>query len=195
MNAHAFTNPVFDAQRVFRAAMNALARPGTLHPLDTIVVPPAQLPPELAALALTLADHETPLWLDAALTGAPDVADYLRFHTGAPLVAHPRDAAFALISEPALCPSLVNFALGTDEYPDRSTTLLIQVETLTEAEGLTLRGPGIADTASLHAGPLPPAFLREWAMNRVLFPRGVDVLLTAGGMIAGLPRTTDVETA
>jgi len=195
MNAHAFADPVFDAQRVFRAAMNALARPGTLHQLDTIVRPPAHLPLELAALVLTLADHETPLWLDAALTGAPEVADYLRFHTGAPLVSHPREAAFALISDPALCPSLANFAPGTDEYPDRSTTLLIQVGTLAAAHGFSLRGPGIADVASLHADPLPPAFLREWAMNRVLFPRGVDVVFAAQGMIAGLPRTTDVEAA
>jgi alpha-D-ribose 1-methylphosphonate 5-triphosphate synthase subunit PhnH len=195
MNAHAFSDPVFDAQRAFRAAMNALARPGTLRPLDTIVRPPEHLPPELAVLALTLADHETPLWLDAGLTGASDVVDYLRFHTGAPLVSHPSEAAFALISEPALCPSLVNFALGTDEYPDRSTTLLIQVGTLAAASGVSLRGPGIADVASLHVDPLPSAFLREWAINRTLFPRGVDVLFAAQGMIAGLPRTTHVEAA
>ena len=49
MPARAFTVPVFDAQRVFRAAMNALARPGTLQPLEADLRPPALLPKELAA--------------------------------------------------------------------------------------------------------------------------------------------------
>jgi len=195
MSVHAFTNPVFDAQRVFRAAMNALARPGKLQPFDPGVRPPAALPPEIAALALALADHETPLWLDAALTEARDVADYLRFHTGAPLVRHPVEAAFALVSEPALCPALMSFTLGTADYPDRSTTILIQTDTLRSSYTLNLRGPGIAGNSVLRAEPLPPAFVREWGENRRYFPRGVDILIAADGWLAGLPRTTEISEA
>jgi alpha-D-ribose 1-methylphosphonate 5-triphosphate synthase subunit PhnH len=192
MGAHAFADPVFDAQRVFRAAMNALARPGSVQALGADIAPPAPLTPELAALALALSDHETPVWLDAALAGAAEVADYLRFHTGAPITLRPREALFALVSDPALCPSLQSFALGIPDYPDRSTTLFLQVETLRASGHLTLRGPGIAGTAACAAEPLPPAFLREWSTNRALFPRGVDVLLVADGAISGLPRTTEI---
>lgn len=193
MVAHAFTNPVFDAQRVFRAAMNALSRPGTPQTIDCDLAPPPSLPAELAALALTLADHETPIWLDAALAGSREVADYLRFHTGAPITINPRDAHFALISDPALCPSLHSFALGTPDYPDRSTTLFVHTNRIATEGGLTLRGPGIRGTATITIDPLPPAFSREWTDNRALFPCGVDVLFTANGLVAGLPRTTLME--
>jgi alpha-D-ribose 1-methylphosphonate 5-triphosphate synthase subunit PhnH len=193
MAAHAFANPVFDAQRVFRAAMNALSRPGTLQTLDCDLAPPASLPAELAALALTLADHETPLWLDAALAGSREVTDYLRFHTGTPITANPREAHFALVSDPALCPSLHSFARGTPDYPDRSTTMFVHTSRISVGDGLILSGPGIRGTATMSIDPLPPAFAREWIANRALFPCGVDVLFTANGMVTGLPRTTMME--
>ena len=81
-----FAEPVLDAQRVFRAVMEALARPGTVQALACALTPPAPLTPELAAVALTLVDHETPLWLDGGLRAAPGVAEYRRFHAGAPSV-------------------------------------------------------------------------------------------------------------
>lgn len=195
MTIHAFSDPVFDSQRVFRTAMNALARPGKLHPFDPGVRPPEVLPAEIAALALSLADHETPLWLDAALTEARDVADYLRFHTGAPIVRHPVEAAFALVCDPALCPALMSFTLGAADYPDRSTTILIQTDTLRSSGALTLQGPGIAGTSVLRAEPLPPGFVREWGENRTYFPRGVDVFFASDGWLVGLPRTTEISGA
>ena len=47
---------IFDAQGVFRAVMDALARPGTIQPVATRLAPPAPLTPELAAVALALAE-------------------------------------------------------------------------------------------------------------------------------------------
>ena len=35
--------------------------------------------------------------------------------------------------------------------------------------------------------------LRHWADNRALFPRGVDVVLTAGRRFIALPRTTKIR--
>ncbi len=59
--------------------------------------------------------------------------------------------------------------------------------------GHRLTGPGIAGESSLGAEGLPEQF---WAMllkNHAMFPRGVDVLLAAGMLVAALPRTTRVE--
>ncbi|HEV2560218.1 MAG TPA: phosphonate C-P lyase system protein PhnH [Microvirga sp.] len=190
--AQGFQDPVFEAQAAFRTIMAALARPGTLQPLKGSLQPPPALPAGLAAAALTLADHEAPLWLDPALAVDAEVAAYLRFYTGAAIVAAPDKAAFALVAEPARCPPLERFAPGTLEYPDRSTTLILAVDSLTEGPSLTLVGPGIEGRATLAARPLPEGFLEQWAANTALFPRGVDLLLTDGAALVGLPRTTRI---
>ena len=186
-----FAHPVFDSQAVFRAVMDALAQPGRLRPLAGLPGAPHPLTPELAAVALALADYEAPLWLDAPLAATPEVADFLRFHTGA-IVADPADASFALISDPACCPALDRFAPGTPEYPDRSATLVLAVRDLAQDGSLVLEGPGILGQARLHAYPLPPDMTGRLMRNRAGFPRGVDHLLVAPGWVAGLPRTTRV---
>lgn len=195
MIAPGLADPVLDAQAAFRAAMNALARPGTLQALPTNLSPPEPVTPELAAVALTLADGDAPLWLDAPLAAIPAVSAFLRFHTGAPIVAEPRDAAFALVSDPARLPAFDRFAPGTPEYPDRSATLVLAVRRLWGGGDLLLTGPGIAGAARLGFEPRPPDLVSRWSANRALFPLGVDLLLVAPGLVAGLPRTTRMELA
>ncbi|WP_372426665.1 phosphonate C-P lyase system protein PhnH [Salinarimonas chemoclinalis] len=191
--APGFADPVLDSQGVFRAVMEALARPGTPQRLALDLAPPAPLTPALAAIALTLADHEAPLWLDAPLAAAPAVAGWLRFHTGARIVADGREAAFALVSDPAALPPLDRFAPGEQAYPDRSTTLVLACERLDTERGLVLAGPGIRGVARLDAAPLPENFLARWRANGALFPRGVDLILAAGDRVVGLPRTTTIR--
>jgi alpha-D-ribose 1-methylphosphonate 5-triphosphate synthase subunit PhnH len=193
MATHAFADPVFDAQRMFRAAMNALSRPGTPMAVDAGCTPPAPLTPELAGLALTLADHETPVWLDSALAASDEVRDYLRFHTGAPIVSEAADAVFALISDTAACARLTGFAQGEPDFPDRSATLLMAAACIEDRGPLVLSGPGIAGQSHLHVAPLPPDFPAQWAENHDAFPLGVDIIFAAPGLIAGLPRSTLVR--
>jgi alpha-D-ribose 1-methylphosphonate 5-triphosphate synthase subunit PhnH len=126
-----FANPVFDAQAIFKAVMDAMARPGTIMPVKTLARPPEPLSATAAAVALTLCDHDTPLWLDSRLAESAAVYSWLGFHTGAPLVEVPGQAAFALAASPARLPPLANFAQGSQEYPDRSTTIVLQVDALT----------------------------------------------------------------
>ena len=185
-----FADPVTEAQQVFDAAMNALARPGRPQPLRSDLDPPRPLTAELAAIALALADHEAPIWIDAELAEAPAVAEFLRFHTGAAIVSDPGGAAFALIASPGRSLPIERFALGTAEYPDRSTTLVFAVSDLSEGEGWVLEGPGIPERQSLQASPWPGELAEIMRANRTLFPRGLDVLLAAPGCVAGLPRTT-----
>ncbi len=195
MLAPGFTDPVHAAQRAFRAVLDALARPGTLQAVGVDLAPPAPLTPELAAVTLALADADAPLWLDAPLAGSEAVAAYLRFHTGAPLVAEPRAAAFALIADPAACPPFAHFAQGDPAYPDRSATLVLAVDQLASEGGLVLAGPGVRGTARLRAGPLPADFAARCAENHAGFPLGVDLLLVAPACVAGLPRSTRVTEA
>ena len=107
-----FADPVFDAQAVFKAVMDAMARPGTMSAVKPLAAPPPPLSPTAAAVALTLCDHDTPLWLDPALQASAAVRSCLAFHTGAPPANTPSDAAFALVSSPAELIALENFAQG-----------------------------------------------------------------------------------
>jgi alpha-D-ribose 1-methylphosphonate 5-triphosphate synthase subunit PhnH len=193
MNAVAagFAEPVLAAQATFRVVMDAMARPGTVRRL-TGVASPAPLSETTAAVALTLLDYETAFWLDAPLAETGDIARFISFHTGARVTADPAEAAFAFVAAPDAAPPFARFAQGSLEYPDRSTTLVLQVAQLTEGDGMVLRGPGIPGMRRLAASPLPANFLDQLADNRAQFPRGVDILLAASDAVAGLPRSLHV---
>ena len=188
-----FASPVIAAQSVFRAVMNAMARPGLVETLPDVVPGVAAMSCGVAAIVLALTDHDAPVWLDAKLSETRDVADWIRFRTGAPIVVDPEQSAFALIAEGAAMPDLASFALGTDEYPDRSTTLVIQVSDLTDGSPLTLSGPGIQGNSICRAQALPANIAGQLKANRALFPRGVDLILACGAQIVAIPRSTRVD--
>lgn len=190
MTARAF-NPAFASQAVFRAVLECFARPGEIRTIDGVAAP-APLAPATAALIQSLADYETPIWLDPSLASVPAIGEWIRFQTGAPLVKEMRDAAFALIGNPSDLPEFAKFALGTEEYPDRSTTLIIQVERFA-GHAITIEGPGNKVARRLAVEPLPDDFATRVAANRELFPRGIDLVLTAGEQVMALPRSIRVS--
>jgi alpha-D-ribose 1-methylphosphonate 5-triphosphate synthase subunit PhnH len=171
--------------------MNAMARPGSRCSLRTDLDRPRPLTAPAAALVLALCDFETPVWLDPPLSAEAGVAEFLRFHTGARLVAVPAEAAYAVVSDAARMPPLAAFAQGTPEYPDRSATLVVQVREM-RAGGWKLEGPGIPGHALFSAAPLPAGFVAQLQANRAGFPCGVDIFFADGTEIAALPRSTHV---
>jgi alpha-D-ribose 1-methylphosphonate 5-triphosphate synthase subunit PhnH len=183
-----FSDPVFQAQSVFRAAMEAMARPGRPVAMSAGLVSPRPLNGPMAALLLTLCDFETSIWLDAALADAKGVRDFLRFHTGARIVDAPLEATFAVISDARHSPPIADFAQGTAEYPDRSTTLILGVRTFASA-GWKLEGPGIEGQTHFSADPVPDGFVEQVRGNRVHLPRGVDIIFATEHAIAALPRS------
>jgi alpha-D-ribose 1-methylphosphonate 5-triphosphate synthase subunit PhnH len=185
-----FADKVLSAQSTFRSVMDAMARPGSVQRIATTAGTPAPMMSGAAAIALTLFDHDTPLWLDAKMSATPHVAKWLKFHTSAPIVSDAAVSAFALVADAAALPALDRFAFGTPEYPDRSTTLILQVESLTDGPALELRGPGIDGTTTLRAAIEPSDLLDRLTINATLFPRGIDVVLVADDAIAAFPRTT-----
>lgn len=118
---------------------------------------------------------------------------FLRFHTGAPLVDSPGEADYAFVASPAELPALESFEWGTDELPEGSTSVILQVERLEPWGGWRLQGPGIDGIARLEAGGLPASFVPAWRDVHAAFPRGIDLFLACGATFCGLPRTTRVE--
>jgi alpha-D-ribose 1-methylphosphonate 5-triphosphate synthase subunit PhnH len=185
-----FADKVLSAQSTFRSVMDAMARPGTVQRIVATAGAPAPMMRGSAAIALTLFDHDTPLWLDPLMSETSDVAKWLRFHTGAPVIANPSICNFALIGDARALPALDRFAFGSNEYPDRSTTLILQVESLTQGSVLELRGPGIDGTTALQATIQPTDLFERLEINQTLFPRGIDLVMVAGDAIVAIPRTT-----
>ncbi|MDE1991726.1 MAG: phosphonate C-P lyase system protein PhnH [Rhizobiaceae bacterium] len=186
-----FADPVFNAQSVFKMMMDAMARPGTLQTVISDIAPPAPLGIAAGAIALTLCDHDTPVWLSTGFAKST-LPEWLGFHTGASVTPEKIEARFAFLEAGMLLSSFNQFAVGTQEYPDRSTTLILEIAALEGGTELALSGPGISGIAMIAPIGLPETFLRIWNDNRALFPRGVDLVLTAGRQFLCLPRTTKI---
>jgi alpha-D-ribose 1-methylphosphonate 5-triphosphate synthase subunit PhnH len=182
-------DPVHDAQRCFRAALQALARPGTLHDVGA---PIAGLPlgAAMAQLLLTLTDEATPVWWQQP---RPELAGWLRFHTGARSTDRGRDASFAAVPEARALDFLEVFALGSLAAPERSCTLLVEVPSLDGGPAMHAHGPGIPGGRPLRIDGLHPAFWSAWQANHAVFPQGVDLFFTCGSQFVGLPRTTRIS--
>jgi alpha-D-ribose 1-methylphosphonate 5-triphosphate synthase subunit PhnH len=194
-----FADPPLEAQTMFRLVLDAMARPGRIKRLISgngrSIAPDAPGPLDHAAfvLALTLMDFETPLWLDDTLAADRAVVEALRFHCGCPIVEEPGRANFAFIADAAQAPPLRSFHQGTSEYPDRSTTVVMQVREIENSRGVRLAGPGIKSGIALGVDGLPSDFWRQWSANQRQFPLGVDLVFTAGDRLVALPRSVIAE--
>jgi len=190
----AWENPVHDAQSTFRSLLQALAEPGLIQTIAGDIRSPAPLFLSTTALCLALADFETSVWLDRNANSAALNA-YLRFHCGCRLVDDTTQATFAVITDLRQLESenaLEKFSQGTMEYPDRSTTLFVQVPSLSDGPTRYLSGPGIAHQHAFNVGGLPDNFALTWQKNTAGFPLGVDLVFCHGLRILGLPRTTNI---
>jgi alpha-D-ribose 1-methylphosphonate 5-triphosphate synthase subunit PhnH len=189
-----FADKVASAQSTFRSVMDAMARPGSVQRVVASAGFPVPLMRGTAAIALTLFDHDTPIWLDARMSETSDVTKWLKFHSGAPVVRDSSIASFALIGDAAALPSLERFSFGSNEYPDRSTTLIVQLESLAKGATVELCGPGIDGRATIQAAIEPADLFERLMVNEKLFPRGIDVVLVADDSIVAIPRTTRLVT-
>ena len=145
-----FNDPVNDSQCIFRDALQALSHPGDIVELTPCAAIPKHAQPSSAVLLLALLDADSSLWLSPTIA-ASDAAHWIVFHTNCTLVEQPALADFAWIQSIDEMPALCHFNQGTDEYPELSTTCLLNVEGLENQSisdpVLTLQGPGIASVS------------------------------------------------
>jgi alpha-D-ribose 1-methylphosphonate 5-triphosphate synthase subunit PhnH len=187
-----FADPALQSQAVFRATLQVLARPGTIQALRRDEPLPRGADAAAALVLLALLDHDCRLWLSPSLARG-DAGAWLRFHTGCRIVDAPAAARFAWIAGVGELPSLADFAQGSEFEPETAATCIVQVREMVEGSGWTLGGPGIRGRRRLEVEGLGADFVRQWRVNHASFPCGVDLLLTAGSMLAGLPRTCSIE--
>ena len=183
-----FAQPVADAQCAFRRILKAVSEPGV-----TVTLPLqhgwGKLSPAATAVMLTLVDRDTPLWLDDALNDET-LRSNLRFHTGAILTGD-ESAVFALLRASSAI-SLSRFSAGDDMSPEKSTTVIIDVSSLSGGTPMRLSGPGL-ETSRIVDPSLPPDILRYLCHRPDPFPQGIDLMFTCADAMMALPRTTYVE--
>src|ERR1700722_10178896 len=155
------------SQLVFRAVLDALARPGTIHQLPAAgggqPVPPALMP------MLALADLSTTV---CVLADDPSLARPVRAATLAPIagLAH---AQLVAALRPLDDGELGQLRTGTAAAPEHGALACLAVRRLRPG---TAGGPG-TDGQGLRLA--------------AAYPAGADLLMIApGGELAGLPRTT-----
>jgi len=188
-----FARPIFESQGTFRVILEAMSRPGTVVPLPVQAAGPAGWTSGLTSVVLTLCDMDTPVWLDDECNTA-DALRFLHFHCGCPLTQAPASAAFAVVKNHALMPSLDAFSLGSAEYPEKSTTVLLATDIDDAAgESVVIKGPGVNGQGRLPLSWLPAGFVERWRENNRLFPLGVDLILVGREQVVGLPRTLTLE--
>jgi alpha-D-ribose 1-methylphosphonate 5-triphosphate synthase subunit PhnH len=194
-----FSDISLGSQNVFRAALEALSYPGRNVPLEITFEAPKAAHASSSGLLLALLEPGSLLWLSPSLANT-DAATWIVFHTDCKITEQQHEADFAWIKNWDELPQLENFSLGTDEYPDHSTTCVIDLAVPSSpaafSSSLTLEGPGIAHTSiidQLSATAAQAAdFVTQWAQNHSCFPRGVDIFFATSTGLIGLPRTTRI---
>lgn len=186
-----FQNPVHQAQRTFRALLDALSRPGVIYPIDVKIKTPPQINSAYGAACLTLLDLETQVWLQPGMN--EEVRNWLLFHTNCSFVVEPSMADFALIYDVAAMPELSCFKWGTPEVPENSTTLLIPVESWEQGQPVELIGAGILGKRQISPKLAYEHFWNCWIANQQTYPSGVDMFFFTQNAVMGLPRTVKVK--
>lgn len=175
-----------EAQRTFRAVLDALSRPGhvTRLPQQPLRELPAALLPVLALADLGTGVHvlaDDPRWADVVGVATDAYSAPLGY---ARLVAALRPIGGA---------ELRTLCRGSAQAPEDSALAALAVSDVDGGDTpLRLTGPGVAGTTTITPHDLPADFADA---RRGDFPAGVDLLLVApDGRLLGLPRSTDITT-
>ena len=191
----AFTDAVHDSQFCFRRLLKAMSEPGTLVELDRCAGFGAMMPATSQVL-LAMADNSTPLWLSQSFLQDNAATQNIHFHTGASTNAAPEQAAFAVVAAadmPTIKFDELAFNLGNEEYPDRSTTLVIEATSLSSGQGFKLTGPGIKEECYIQLGDLSSDLNNILRAQGKMFPLGLDLIFVSGEQVVAIPRSTSVE--
>jgi alpha-D-ribose 1-methylphosphonate 5-triphosphate synthase subunit PhnH len=192
------------AQAVFRATLDALARPGTVKRLPAAAGEPlaGRVPAVLLPL-LALADLSTPACVVSDEEGAWD--EIVRVGTSAPRTPL-SDARLVAALRPLAIDELAGLRTGTAIAPEDGALACLAVAGIAIVDGadgiasasdgtrLLLSGPGVPGTRAIIVTGLPAGFAAARRRLVAGFPAGADLLLIApDGAVTGLPRTTVVS--
>jgi alpha-D-ribose 1-methylphosphonate 5-triphosphate synthase subunit PhnH len=187
--------PTAVSRQVFRAVLDALARPGQPARLPVhsggaaAARPPAALLPLLAladlGTGIHVLDHQDApaSWVDALATA-----------TSAPAVGLERARLVGAL-RPITPAEVGALHRGTALAPEEAALLTVAVTDLAGGPARwVLSGPGVPGRRAISPSGVPAGFLAARASAVHRYPTGIDVLLVApDGRLLGLPRSTSIE--
>jgi alpha-D-ribose 1-methylphosphonate 5-triphosphate synthase subunit PhnH len=173
----------FEDRKAYRNLLQAFAYPGKM-----MTVRAGQL--AHSVVLQTLADTTTPVLIDEGFAEIKANAIDAQWPS-----ADRENCVFALCRGEHFN-GFDGFPIGTLVDPHLSTTVVIEVVSLTGGEPWRIAGPGVGPNGAILApSGLPEIFPAVWARNNALYPLGIDVILTAGELCACLPRRVRLEIA
>ena len=181
---------VHDGRTAFLACMHALCAPGT--PIELPYVPQLCEHAELdsaAAILLALLDRGLTLGVSGG-DAAQRVAATVRDDTGA-TEGDVTDSDWLLVHG-AAADAIARAPRGSRLAPETGATLVIA--SAAEPQPMSITGPGVNGRETVFV-PLDTVAVHAFAAANSMLPCGVDLLITTGKCVIGLPRSVTLGVA
>jgi alpha-D-ribose 1-methylphosphonate 5-triphosphate synthase subunit PhnH len=184
--SHGFDDSALGSPQTFRAIFAAMEHPGQLVTIHENPQAPDVLNSASAAICLTLLDDETPVWTD--LDRNNPAIHWLQFDCQSSVVTESCMANFAIITKPATMPALDSFRVDPYEYPDKATTIVIQVDDILPTAVNKYSNIFLDNTVQLDLKGVPNKFWNQWWQLSGLYPLGVDIFFTCDDVLIALSK-------
>lgn len=188
---HGFEDPAYGSPQTFRAIFRAMEHPGQLVTVRQNPVAPQEFNSATSAACLTLLDCETPVWTD--IDWESPAISWLLFGCNSNIVTEPCMADFVLITEPASMPDLNYFRIARCEYPEKATTMIVQVEDILPSSECDPSNIPLGKSPRLEIKGIPDSFWYQWRQLSRHYPCGIDVFFTCEDVLTALPNTIPFE--
>lgn len=183
---------IYTTQQAYRQLLDSLARPGRLHTIEPSQAYGVNIFDQTLDVLQTLLDGEVSFHLVGNDTETVSEIELRTLANETTL----DEAEFIIVPESAgeegLLEALTRAKRGTIISPEKSSSLIIEVSTLSEGSTYRCQGPGIESTHEFQT-TLPADFTETLMTVNEEFPRGIDLYLLDGTQILGLSRTTKIE--
>ena len=188
---HKFDEAAFGSQQTFRAILDAIEHPGRLVTIRQNPYAPDLFNSASAAACLTLLDYETPVWID--IDWRSEAIGWLQFGCGSSVVTEPCMANFAIITKPATMPPLDYFRIGRYEYPEKATTIIVQVDDIIPSADKKYSKTFVDKIPRLELKGVTENFWYQWQQLSGLYPLGIDIFFTCDDVLTALPKIKRIE--
>lgn len=183
---HGFDDRVPASQHTFRVILDAMEHPGQLFTIRENPYAPDVFNSATAAACLTLLDSEKALWTD--IDWESPAISWLQFGCGSCIVTEPSMANFSIITKPATMPSLNYFRIDRYEYPEKATTMVVQVNDILPAPDNNFSTIIRDKTVRLEFKGVTESFWYQWQQLSQLYPSGIDIFFTCDDVLTALPK-------